>query len=273
MERPRSPRSARRPTRVTLMLALSLSACAQSARSPESFTRPAEEGRAAVEVLQSMGAFLAAQPRLAVTADTQYSAVQPDGQKLEFGGERRMAIRRPDRARIESRARDGVTRFVYFDRGKISAAVPSQRLYASTEGPQNLHEAMDFMMGELEIPMPLADLLHPEFATDVVARIDSGLIVGEEVLDGVRCDHLAFRAERVDFQIWIAHGAAPLPRRIVISYREDAGSPEFRAQFEQWNLVPSLPEEVFLFTPPPGATRVSFDTLLDRVPARPGGEE
>jgi hypothetical protein len=227
----------------------------------------------AVTLLRNMADFLAGQQRLSTTAEVAYSAVQEDGQKIEFGGNRRLTIRRPDRARIESRARDGVTRFVYFDSGTLSAVVPDQKIYASAEIPTQLDKAIDFVVQELEIPMPLAELVHPDFLSQGIDRIGSGFVVGEEGIDGVRCEHLAFRGEAVDFEVWVAHGAAPLPKRIVIRYRDEPGAPEFWVHFERWNLAPEVPDEIFLFTPPPNATEVSFDELLDRVPLRAGGED
>jgi hypothetical protein len=57
----------------------------------------------------------------------------------------------------------------------------------------------------------------------------------------VPCDHLAVRtAGGVDFQVWIAQGDEPLPRRIVITYKDENGQPQFWADFSNWNLAPEL---------------------------------
>jgi hypothetical protein len=227
----------------------------------------------AVGLLREMADFLARQERMSTTAEIGFSAVQEDGQKIEFGGSRQLLIRRPDRGRFEIRARDGVTRLVYFDRGKLRAVIPNQNIYAVADVPATIDEAIDYIVHQLEIPMPLAELVHLGFMSQAVDRVVSGFVVGEEVIDGVRSEHLAFRSENVDVQIWIAHGAAPLPRRMVISYREEPGVPEFWAHFERWDLAPNVPDEIFIFTPPPNASQVSFDELLDRVPLPPGGED
>jgi Predicted periplasmic protein (DUF2092) len=53
----------------------------------------------------------------------------------------------------------------------------------------------------------------------------------------------------VDFQLWIADGDQPLPLRAVLTYRREAGQPQFRAQFSDWNFEPvdlSLPIEEML---------------------------
>ena len=53
------------------------------------------------------------------------------------------------------------------------------------------------------------------------------------MISGVMCDHLALRSEKEDVQVWIARGDEPVPRRIVIAYRELEGQPQFWAQFTE----------------------------------------
>ncbi len=45
----------------------------------------------------------------------------------------------------------------------------------------------------------------------------SGYRVGESIIDGVLCDHLPLRNEKLDVQVWIEKGHEPAPRRIVIT--------------------------------------------------------
>jgi hypothetical protein len=75
----------------------------------------------------------------------------------------------------------------------------------------------------------------------------------------VPCDHLAVRTSKgVDFQVWVAQGSEPLPRRIVITYKEETGQPQFWADLSDWNLSPEISDTLFTFTPPAGADRIQF---------------
>jgi hypothetical protein len=75
----------------------------------------------------------------------------------------------------------------------------------------------------------------------------------------VPCDHLAARTPQgVDFQVWIAQGDQPVPRRIVITYRGETGQPQFWADLSDWNLAPDVSDSLFAFTPPNGAERIQF---------------
>ena len=60
----------------------------------------------------------------------------------------------------------------------------------------------------------------------------------------------------------------PLPRRVVITYRQELGQPQFRADLTAWDLAPDLPESLFGFTPPEGGERVPI-----QAPPTTAGEE
>jgi hypothetical protein len=78
-------------------------------------------------------------------------------------------------------------------------------------------------------------------------------------LTDVPCDHLAARTSRgVDFQVWVAQGSEPLPRRVVITYKNETGQPQFWADLSNWNLAPDISDALFTFTPPDGAERIQF---------------
>jgi hypothetical protein len=89
-------------------------------------------------------------------------------------------------------------------------------------------------------------------------------VVGKGVVEGVRCDHLAFRAPHVDWQIWIQEGKEPLPRKLVITTRDVANAPQFSVVVTKWNLKPTFTAQTFSFSPPSGAKKVDFVPLVKR---------
>ena len=46
-------------------------------------------------------------------------------------------------------------------------------------------------------------------------------------MDGVVCDHLAFRNLDTDWQIWVESGERPLPRKYVITSKTVAAAPQY----------------------------------------------
>jgi hypothetical protein len=59
----------------------------------------------------------------------------------------------------------------------------------------------------------------------------SGYYVGEATIAGILCDNLALRNEDEDVQLWVAQGDKPVPRRIVVTYKNLDGQPQFWTQF------------------------------------------
>jgi len=79
--------------------------------------------------------------------------------------------------------------------------------------------------------------------------------VGPSAVEGVTCQHYAFRQADIDWQIWIQKGEHPLPRRLVITTKTDEARPQHTAEYT-WNLAPSFNDAAFVFDPPEGAGKV-----------------
>lgn len=217
----------------------------------------------ALAALTRMSEFLSSRPALRFEADIYYDAVQPSGQKLEFGSQRRIALRRPDHARVEVSHWDGEEELVTFDGQRLSVAIPNLHVYASTEFRGTSAEAFEHLVTEYDVASPLSDLLRGDLPEEVASRVRSARHLGTVTIAGTRCDHLAFRGERVDFQLFVRQGQEPVPIRFAIDYHAEAGRPQFRAQLGSWDWAPELPESLFQFLPPVGSQRVAFPELLD----------
>jgi hypothetical protein len=88
--------------------------------------------------------------------------------------------------------------------------------------------------------------------------------------------HLAARTDSVDFQVWIPETGDPLPRRIVLTYKDEPGQPQYRASFSDWNLLPSPLVTRIAHEIPAGATRIPFLAEIGKsaMPsARTGGAQ
>ena len=90
--------------------------------------------------------------------------------------------------------------------------------------------------------------------------------IGRGVIDGVECEHLAFRDLDTDWQIWIEVGARPIPRKYVITSKAEAGAPQYTLRIKDWGT--DVPADAFAFKPPQDAKKIAFDALanIDEVP-------
>ena len=224
-------------------------------------------------IFRRMSDFLAAQPRLSFRADVSYDVVQETGEKLEFGGQRNFLVRRPDRVLVAARYRDGVDQTISLDGTSITVTLSAEAVYASVARPGSVSAAIDFLADEFGLAAALGDLLDPDLAGEVAGRVESSRVVGEATLAGLQCDHLAFRAGGVDFQIWVERGGRPVPARLVVTYPLHEGSPQFSANLGAWDFAPDAPDSVFTFAPDEGARRVPFFELKRRIAAAREGAE
>ena len=215
----------------------------------------------ALAILKRASNFLNAQQSLRFDAVLGFDAVQPWGQKLEFGGSRRVTLRRPDRLRVEAQARDGEEQTLLFDGQRLAVVIPAENAYALVEKPGTFDELLDYLIEDLGTPAPLADFIQSDFYAEAVPLIRSGIVIGDSTIGGLPCEHIAFRGETADLQLWIEKGDRPLPFRIVITYKDAPGTPQFRALFLNWELDPELSDDLFTFTPSEGAERLPVAAL------------
>lgn len=213
----------------------------------------------AVPILKKMSEYLAQTERFSVVVRDGYDVVQESGQKLEFGEVRKLTVSRPDHLRIEVERSNGEKGVVIFDGKDITVYLANQNVYAISPRPGSLDQAIKYVVGDLKVRVPLAMMLLSTLPSELDNRVASADYVEKTTISDVPCDHLAVRtAGGVDFQVWIAQGDQPLPRRIVITYKDETGQPQFWADLSDWNLAPEISDALFTFTPPNGAERIQF---------------
>jgi hypothetical protein len=226
-----------------------------------------EADQRAAKRVEAMATFLAKAPRLSFTADCSYDVVQDSGQKIEFGEVRAITLRRPDRARIDTTRRDGTRRGLLFDGKQLAAFDVDEKVYATVDKAGTTDTALDYFKNDLDMRLPLSELLSTDLPQKLSGALGSARLVGEETLNGVATDHVALRGDTADLQLWIARTGDPLPQRLVITYRLAEGQPQFEADFSNWNLAPDVPDSVFTFTPAEGAEQIPF--LVPRSEKQP----
>jgi hypothetical protein len=192
----------------------------------EQSSNPSPAAPEAMPILKKMSNFLAAAGRFSVTIHDGYDVVQQTGQKIEFGELRSVTVSRPDRLRIEVERSDGQKGSVIFDGKDITVYTADNNIYATASRPGTLDQAIKYALDYLKLRMPLALMLLSTLPTELDKLGVSADYVERTTITDVPCDHLAARtAGGVDFQVWVAQGNEPLPRRIVITYKKKPDNP------------------------------------------------
>jgi hypothetical protein len=225
----------------------------------EQNSTPSPSEQQAITILKKMSQFLAKAERFSVNIRIGYDAVQQSGQKIEFGELRKVTVDRPDRLRIEAERSDGEKSLVIFNGKELTVYTAKENVYATVARQATVDQVIKYALDNLKMRLPLAIMLLSTFPSELDNLVVSADYVETTTITDVPCDHLAVRTNRgVDFQVWVAQGSQPLPRRVVITYKDDPGQPQFWADLSNWNLAPEISDTLFAFTPPNGADRIEF---------------
>lgn len=229
-----------------------------AAANPTASPAAADPQAQARAVLLGMARFLAGTPRYSVSLRSGYDAVQASGQKIEFGAKRTVTVRRPDRLRVDAEDSSGETSRLLFDGKDITLTNLTRNVYAQAAKAGDIDAAVKYFVDDLQMRLPLAVMLLSGFPAELERRVETVDYVESTKLLGAPAHHLAGHTATVDFQIWVADGARPLPLRVVLTYRNETGQPQFWGEFTDWNLAPEVGDATFAFTSPAGAQKIEF---------------
>ena len=213
---------------------------------------------------------------LHVRVDEEYDALQADGETLLLRQDGRhdaasprppaRGRRRSASGRIASRPTTASTLTVYDGREE------RVRL-GGTSG--DLDSVVDFLRDDIGMKMPLAPLFSPQLRESAARERDLGdLRRRRRCSTASSLDHIAFQyGDGVGVQLWVPRSGDALPRRLVMTFEDARGRPQFRADFREWDLAPDVSDAVFAFARPEGARAVPF-VLPKQPPAgRPADGE
>jgi hypothetical protein len=248
------------PLRLAALLAALLGVAAMApAESPGTGVKTAQSPAIDAKVdaaLRQMSSALTEGRSLSFEAHCIADEVLPDGQKVQAARNQKVLVRRPDRIHATVAGDQDDLLFVY-DGKQITLFNPRTATYASTAAKSSIDDTLDMLASQYGMSIPLADLVFADPYKSLIERVRSAKDLGQGYVFDAKCRHLAFRQESVDWQIWIDTGTS-LPRKLVITYKEQPGHPEFTAFFDKWNLSADAPDSSFEFKPPPEAKRAEF---------------
>lgn len=220
----------------------------------------------AASLLREMNEYLMGLESFSVHVDTSRDVVSPSAQTFTSDHSFDLFVQRPDRFRINMTSAAGPAQ-VFYDGQNVTVYTPGRNFYATMPAASTIRATLP-LIAKRGIEMPLATLLQRTTNEPLTANVQSGVLVGTSMVEGVSTHHLAFRGKNVDWQIWIQNNpATPLPQKVVIIDRRVQGKPRYTAYLSSWKLDPTFSENLFVFTPPAGAQKIRFSQL----PRRPGG--
>jgi hypothetical protein len=215
------------------------------------------------ELLRRMGDYLAQAQFFSVSAEVWQDIQLGSGQQIQAGRMIDLQVHRPNRFHAEVHSTRH-NRGLYYDGKSITLFNRVQNFYGSIPAPATLDEALDVASERFGITMPLEDLIVSDPYQSAMRKVTAGIYLGPVTVLGVPCEHLAFSLGKVDWQIWIEQGAKPVPRKIVITYKDEEGTPEYTAILSNWDFQTKLPDFLFNFDPPVGAAKINVDEIKSK---------
>ena len=221
----------------------------------------------APRILRAMSDYVAAQKTLSIAFNSDIEVVTSDVQKIQFTASGQVLLSRPDKIRATRTGGYADVELV-FDGKTLSVLGKNHNIYAQKEAPGTVDQLIDRLRNELGVAMPGADLLLSNVYDQLMMDVLDAKHIGLGVIDGVECEHLAFRNEDTDWQIWIESGARPIPRKYVITSKAVNGAPQYTLHIKEWKADVPIAPDAFAFKPPAGAKKVDFGALpdIDEVP-------
>jgi hypothetical protein len=221
----------------------------------------------AFRILKGMSDYLADQKTISVAFDASIEVITPDLEKIQFNSSGQVLLARPDRVHA-SRVGGYADVELIFDGKKVTILGKNINAYTQFDAPGTTDQMYDRLRTEYSIQMPGADLLMSNAFEVLTEDVEVAKYIGAGVIGSKECEHLAFRNEDSDWQLWVQTGPNPFPCKMVITSKTVTGFPQYTLVIRDWKSDQVPAPDAFAFKAPEGAKLVKIEDLsnLDEVP-------
>ncbi len=233
-------------------------------------------GDDAKAAFKAMSDFLAAQQAISVNYDATLEIVTGELEKIGLASSGTLDANRPDKVRVTRTGGLADVELVY-DGKELSAYGKTLNVYARIPAKGPVDDVIDMLRVQYGLELPAADLLSSDPNAIMMSNVTDAKVLGDGVIRGQACEHLAFRTADVDWQIWLAKGGKPFPCRFTITSKMTVFAPSYSIEFSGWKSGADVAADDFRLKPAADAKEVSISDLkdLDEVPepAAQGGAQ
>lgn len=223
----------------------------------------------AAKLLKTMSDYITNVKTISISYDSSIEVITPDLQKIQFNGSGKLLLERPDKLRA-TRVGGYVDAEIVFDGKTFTVLNRADETYAQSTMSMSVDQLINKLRNEYSLEAPGADLLISHPYNQLIAGVRDAKHIGRAVVDGIECEHLAFRNHDTDWQIWIETGLKPIPRKYVITSKTIAGAPQYTLVVRDWKSNVSPAANAFAFKSRAGAKKVELKQLADIDEVPPG---
>lgn len=218
-------------------------------------------------MLKAMSDYVGSQQSIQLTFDSDIEIITPQLEKIQFTNSGTALLKRPDKLHAH-RISGHADVEMFFDGKSVNIYSKHDNGYAKFDAQGSVDELIHALRQGHGIALPGADLLLSKSYDLLVAGVQEAKVIGRGIIDGVECEHLAFRNFDTDWQLWLEVGERPVPRKIVITSKTINSAPQYTLRIKQWKTGIKTSADKFAFFPPAGAKILDHNALieLDELP-------
>jgi hypothetical protein len=217
----------------------------------------------ASEILQNMSYFLGSKDQYTFKAEVMFDQIINSNRKIQYSAEEKVYMKKKGNLTIEYVSDLGGYK-LWFEEGRVTILELPTNLFSITTLPATIDQALKKLKEKYNFTPALSDFLFINTYRVLTAKVQSGSYYGTSKVFGVRCDHLAFVQQDIDWQIWIENGKRQIPRKLVITYKNLPGSPQFIAILKDWVMDKPITSFAFKADIPNLNQRTEMDEILNK---------
>ena len=165
-------------------------------------------------------------------------------------------LKRPDKIMVDTQGDIGYKQLFYNGTEAVLYHL-NHGMYSIVKAPGTVDETLDMLAEDYDFQIPASDIAYSDPYSYLMEEVKGAKYYGESSINGVPCHHLYFTQDEIDWQIWI-DSDQNTPRKFLINFKDEEGSPQFTAYLNEWNFSPSLSDDIFSFNPPEGTKKIEF---------------
>lgn len=238
-------------------------------------TAQADDAKARA-VLKAMSDYIGSLGAIETTVDTSLEVVTPEMEKVAFTSTSTLKLNRPGQVRLERKGGYADVEFL-FDGKMMTIRDRSDNVYAQVPATGTVNDLVVGFEEQFGLAVPGADLLLTDSYNVLIAGVLEAKMIGQGVVGGHMCDHVAFRNFDTDWQLWVRQGPEKIPCKMIITSKTVGMAPQYTTHVRSWTSNPKFGPGTFAFKPAAGEQRIDAGQLsgIDEVPppSAPGGSK
>ena len=246
-----------------MLIGLSFSSMSQASDKNDSGSEKElalSEMNLALQALNNMSEYLRSLDRLSVHADIYVDKVLENGQKIQQTRSIAATANPPSMLMVKT-SNINTSREFYYDGENFTIYTPQPAgFYATFKAPETIGKLIKKAADDYDIEIPLSDIFLWGTKNDNSSEIEEAILIGVDRVEGVSCNHFAFRQKDIDWQICIQRGDMPLPLKLVITTKLEEAQPQYVALFK-WDTAPVRKnKQYYTFIPDENDHKIDFQT-------------